>query len=97
MENRLKLEKIRLIVTIVIFLYFCLILLAYYFKLEYQFIMVIGQLLTIPALLGLVFIPIWAFIDSLRKKNDNQSIYILTLFISLITMAMLLIANSYSS
>ncbi|WP_290700215.1 hypothetical protein [Lacinutrix sp.] len=97
MECRLKLEKNRLIATLVVFLYFCFILLVYYFKLEFQFIRIIGELLTIPALLGLVAFPIWAFIDSYRKKNQKQSTYILTLLISLITMAMLLIANSYSS
>lgn len=97
MERRITLEKNRLIAMLVVFLYFCFILLVYYFKLEFQMIRVIGELLTIPALLALVFIPIWALIDSFRKKNQKQSTYILTLLIALITMAMLLLANAYSN
>ncbi|WP_034059082.1 hypothetical protein [Lacinutrix jangbogonensis] len=97
MESRIKFEKNRLKATIIVLAYFCFILFVYYFKIEFQFIRVIGELLTIPALLGLVCLPIWAIIDSFRKKNLKQSTYILTLFISLITMGMLLITNSYSS
>lgn len=97
MEKRIKLEKNRLIGTIAVLVYFGFILFTYYFKIEFQFIRVIGELLTIPALLGLVVFPIWAIVDNFRKKNEKQSMYILTLLVSLITMAMLIIANSYSS
>lgn len=97
MERRLKLEKNRLLATIVVFVYFLFILLVFYFKLEFQFIRVIGELLTIPALLALVFLPIWAIVDNFRKKNQKQFTYILTLVVVLLTMVMLLIANSYAS
>ncbi|WP_299248389.1 hypothetical protein [uncultured Lacinutrix sp.] len=97
MKSRLKLEKNRLIATIVVLIYFCLILFVYFTKVELQFIRVIGELLTIPALLALVSLPIWALIDNLRKKNQKQSTYIFTLLVSLFTIVMLLITNSYFS
>lgn len=97
MKDRLALENNRLRAAIAICIYFCFILLVFYFKLEFQFIRVIGELLTIPALLALVFIPIWALIDGFRKKNKKQSTYISTLLVSLITMVLLLLTNFFSS
>ncbi|MDG1715608.1 hypothetical protein [Lacinutrix sp.] len=97
MKDRLALENNRLRAAIAVCIYFCFILLVFYFKLEFQFIRVIGELLTIPALLALVFIPIWALIDGFRKKNKKQSTYILTLLVSLITMVLLLLTNFFSS
>ena len=97
MKDRLALENNRLREAIAVCIYFCFILLVFYFKLEFQFIRVIGELLTIPALLALVFIPIWALIDGFRKKNKKQSTYILTLLVSLITMVLLLLTNFFSS
>ena len=97
MKSRLKLEKNRLIVTVAVLIYFCFILFVYFTKVELQFIRVIGELLTIPALLALVSLPIWALIDNLRKKNQKQSTYIFTLLVSLFTIVMLLITNSYFS
>lgn len=97
MKDRLGLENNRLRAAIAVCIYFCFILLVFYFKLEFQFIRVIGELLTIPALLALVFIPIWALIDGFRKKNKKQSTYISTLLVSLITMVLLLLTNFFSS
>ncbi|WP_375242477.1 hypothetical protein [Lacinutrix sp.] len=97
MKDRLALENNRLRAAIAVCIYFCFILLVFYFKLEFQFIRVIGELLTIPALLALVFIPIWALIDGFRKKNKKQSTYISTLLVSLITMVLLLLTNFFSS
>lgn len=97
MKSRLKLEKNRLIATVAVLIYFCFILFVYFTKVELQFIRVIGELLTIPALLALVSLPIWALIDNLRKKNQKQSTYIFTLLVSLFTIVMLLITNSYFS
>lgn len=97
MKSRLKLEKNRLIATVAVLIYFCFILFVYFTKVELQFIKVIGELLTIPALLALVSLPIWALIDNLRKKNQKQSTYIFTLLVSLFTIVMLLITNSYFS
>ncbi|WP_055437339.1 hypothetical protein [Lacinutrix algicola] len=97
MKSRLKLEKNRLIATIIVLIYFCFILFVYYTKIELQFIRVLGELLTIPALLALVSLPIWALVDNLRKKNQKQSTYIFTLLVSLFTIVMLLITNSYFS
>ena len=82
MKDRLGLENNRLRAAIAVCIYFCFILLVFCFKLEFQFIRVIGELLTIPALLALVFIPIWALIDGFRKKNKKQSTYIYINFIS---------------
>jgi len=97
MKDRLGLENNRLRAAIAVCIYFCFILLVFCFKLEFQFIRVIGELLTIPALLALVFIPIWALTDGFRKKNKKQSTYILTLLVSLITMVLLLLTNFFSS
>ena len=95
MNNRTKIEKIRLNLNLGILVYFCFIIGVYYFKVETQAVKVIGELLTIPALLGLVVIPIWALIDNFRNKNENASRYVVTLLITLLTFTLLFIANSY--
>ncbi|WAC02593.1 hypothetical protein N7U66_02555 [Lacinutrix neustonica] len=95
MTNRIKIEQLRLYINGLILLYFCMLIGVYYFKVEVQIIRILGELLTIPALLGLIGIPIWALIDNLRGKNKNASIYVMTLLITLSIFTVLFVANSY--
>ncbi|WP_375239503.1 hypothetical protein [Aurantibacter sp.] len=95
--TKLKLEFIRLGLAFFTFAFTLLSLFMYINQVNGQWFRIIGELLTIPVILLTAGIPIWLIIDLIKKNVADKSIFNLTFFISVISVALLFFALNFLS
>jgi len=95
--TKLKLEFIRLGLAFFVFAFIIGLLFTYINQVKAKWIQTAGELLTIPVLLLAVAIPVWLIVDLVRKKVADKSIFNLTLFLSVISVLLLLFSLKFLS
>lgn len=87
--KKLQLEYIRLGLVFICFVGIISLLFAYINQFDAQWFHIIGELLTIPILVGIAITPIWMVIDLIKKNIADKAIFNLTFFISVINVGLL--------
>ncbi|MGB6267991.1 MAG: hypothetical protein WBF67_03195 [Olleya sp.] len=95
--TKLLVEYIRLIITFIIFVFIIIILFLHINQVQLDWFDRLSEAITIPTLILSIAIPIWMIIDLLRKKVADKAIFNLTIFVSVISILLLLFAISFLS
>ncbi|MGD1320041.1 hypothetical protein [Chryseobacterium sp. 2R14A] len=82
-------SKALLIISLACMIFLLSLQVVYYFSLGYQIIQILGELLTIPSMLFVIFAFFFSLINVLRKKKE----YLLILGINTFTVAICVVAT----
>ncbi len=90
--TKLQIEYIRLSFSLIVFIFIITLLFFHINQVQLQWFTALTKVMTIPALLLSIAIPLWMIVDLFRKKVADKSIFNLTFFISVISILLLLFA-----
>ena len=90
--TKLQIEYIRLSFSLFVFIFIITLLFFHINQVQLQWFTALTKVMTIPALLLSIAIPLLMIVDLFRKKVADKSIFNLTFFISVISILLLLFA-----
>ncbi len=88
--TKLQIEYLRLSIAFIVFAFIITLLFLNINQVQIQWFTKLTEVLTIPALLLSIAIPLWMIVDLIRKKVADKAIFNLTFFISVISILLLL-------
>ena len=90
--SKLHIEYIRLSFSFLVFIFIITLLFFHINQVQLDWFTALSKIVTIPALLLSIAIPVWMIIDLIKKNVADKSIFNLNFFISVISILLLLFA-----
>lgn len=87
--TKLQLEYLRLVLTVIVFVLIITPLFLHINQVTINWFNSLSQVMAIPLLILCIGIPLWMIVDLIRKNVADKSIFNLTFFISVISIALL--------